>query len=192
MRVDVDEPYLSTEEARRILHVGRTHMSAIKRAMGIRGHRVFLSSVKTWLRKHPDFTETQVYRRQPSIVKNNQTDYDNLRRLTSNKSSMQPKNPATKAKLLQPSTSRKRRNPTITFQLPLEMLNRINEECMSRSITRTRLIINCLAQNLDCHYKKRDTRGPALFQHLHPLSVQTGQQSPIIHQEPSSAYQQQI
>lgn len=44
-RVVIDELPVSTDEARRILGCGRTRISAIKRAMGIQGHRVFVGAV---------------------------------------------------------------------------------------------------------------------------------------------------
>ena len=57
-----DEPLLSTEACCELLGCGRTYMSAIKRSMGHRGHKLFLSQVKEWLRKNPHFTESGVYR----------------------------------------------------------------------------------------------------------------------------------
>jgi hypothetical protein len=69
VRVDRDEPLLSTAQCRRALGVGETYISAVKRAMGVRGHRLFLSVVKQWLAENPSFREGHVYRRQERASK---------------------------------------------------------------------------------------------------------------------------
>lgn len=38
-------------------------MSAIKRAMGIRGHKVWLSQVQRWLKSNRGFVVADIYRR---------------------------------------------------------------------------------------------------------------------------------
>lgn len=62
----IDELPVSTAEAQRVLRCGRTRMSAIKRAMGIRGHQVFVGAVVKWLKAHPGFVESEIYPRKRS------------------------------------------------------------------------------------------------------------------------------
>lgn len=40
---------------------GRSYMSAIRKLMGIKSRRFFLSDVRAWLRKHPDFRERDAW-----------------------------------------------------------------------------------------------------------------------------------
>lgn len=50
------ESLVSTAEAARQLGVGATYITVLKRASGHRGRRVLVSSLRTWLRRHPGFT----------------------------------------------------------------------------------------------------------------------------------------
>jgi hypothetical protein len=43
--------------------IGRTLYSAIKKAMGLKGRYVYVSQIKQWRAKHPEFREAQVYHR---------------------------------------------------------------------------------------------------------------------------------
>ena len=44
---------------------GHTRMSALKRAMGIKGRYLFVSDVRRFIRQNPNFTVDQVYPRKP-------------------------------------------------------------------------------------------------------------------------------
>ena len=38
-----------------VMRLGRNYMTALKRAMGIRGRYFFIADVRRWLRQHPEF-----------------------------------------------------------------------------------------------------------------------------------------
>jgi hypothetical protein len=54
-----DETPVNAEEARRILGGdrpwSRSYMSAVKKAMGVKGRYFFVSDVRTFIRENPDF-----------------------------------------------------------------------------------------------------------------------------------------
>lgn len=54
-----DETPVNAEQARHILGGSRpwsrSYMSAVKKAMGVKGRYFFLSDVRTFIREHPDF-----------------------------------------------------------------------------------------------------------------------------------------
>jgi hypothetical protein len=58
---EIENP-IKASEARKILCLGVSAFSAIKRAMGIRGRRyVMLSKIKQWRHDNPDFRESDIY-----------------------------------------------------------------------------------------------------------------------------------
>lgn len=60
---EIENPIRATE-ARKILGIGASAFSAIKREMGLKGRKfVFLSKIQRWRRDHPDFREQDVYHR---------------------------------------------------------------------------------------------------------------------------------
>lgn len=77
LRVETELP-ISTGELAEALRCGRTRVSAIKRAMGIRGHKVFLSAVVKWLKQNPGFVEAEIYPRKGKARR--QRDLMSLRR----------------------------------------------------------------------------------------------------------------
>jgi len=59
-----DEVPVRLAECRRIFgDRGRTWMSAIKRAMGVKGNYILVSQVTKFLRDNPGWTEAEIYRR---------------------------------------------------------------------------------------------------------------------------------
>lgn len=43
--------------------ISNSRYSAIKRAMGLTGRYVLVSKMRRWLQQHPNFSETQIYKR---------------------------------------------------------------------------------------------------------------------------------
>jgi hypothetical protein len=65
MSIATENPVNATVAARE-LGQGRTRISALKRAMGIKGRYVFLSEMRRFMHENPDFTVDQIYRRKSS------------------------------------------------------------------------------------------------------------------------------
>jgi len=58
------EAPIRSAEARRILSIGSSKMSAIKRKMGLKGHKyIMLSEIQKWRQQNPNFQENEVYHR---------------------------------------------------------------------------------------------------------------------------------
>jgi len=59
-----DEVPVRLAECRRIFgNRGRTWMSAVKRALGVKGNYILTSQVTKFLRENPTWTEAEIYRR---------------------------------------------------------------------------------------------------------------------------------
>ena len=60
---EIEQP-IKACEARKLLCLGVSAFSAIKRAMGISGRKyVLLSEIKKWRRENPNFREQDIYHR---------------------------------------------------------------------------------------------------------------------------------
>lgn len=60
MSISEENP-VNSKRAREVLGWGETMMSAIKKAMGIKGRYFFLSDVRKFIRDHPDFKVRDAY-----------------------------------------------------------------------------------------------------------------------------------
>ena len=58
--IDTENP-VNLKQACKVLGWGETMMSAVKKAMGIKGRYFFLSDVRKFIREHPDFRVRDVY-----------------------------------------------------------------------------------------------------------------------------------
>jgi hypothetical protein len=54
MTIDTENP-VNSKSAQAVLGLSETYITALKKAMGIKGRYFFLSDVRKWMRSHPDF-----------------------------------------------------------------------------------------------------------------------------------------
>lgn len=57
----IEEIPVTCKQAREILGWCRSYMSAVRRAMGLKRRYVFVSELKAFIRKNPNFTSSQIY-----------------------------------------------------------------------------------------------------------------------------------